>query len=143
MSLFIYFNHRHNHASAIGIIGGADGPTAVYVSTSRNSRFVHKLLSEGPWKTEGTWWSDDKNSYLKCIDNDIGITVMAYFNVNGNWNEYELDFVNHIAYLEKVENGIHVGGYDGKLKFNGTEFVIKNLDRDVFGNDKFTYIKSE
>ena len=53
---------------------------------------------------------------------------MAYFNVNDNWNEYELDFVNYVAYLEKVENGIHVGGYDGKLKFNGTEFVIKNLD---------------
>lgn len=107
-----------------------------------NHKFQDYVISEGPWGSENTWVSDDGNSYLvgKMEPEKSSIaTVTAYFKVGESWQQYELNLIGRIAYLDKVEDGITVEGNSGDMKFDGTTFTIKGLDENRFGNDEYSY----
>ena len=112
----------------------------------RNSdhAFGQYVVTEGPWGTSDKWFSGDGKSYLECKKEADApfATVTAYFEVNGEWQSYELNTIDRLAYLEKVEDGISTETKQGRLEFDGTRFTIYELDKNTFGNDKFDYFQS-
>ncbi len=108
-----------------------------------NHEFADYVMQEGPWGSENTWVSDDENSYLvgKMESEEQTIaTVTAYFKVGKDWQQYELNLIGRIAYLNKIEDGITVETNQGKMKFDGTTFTIKGLDENRLGSDEYRYI---
>ena len=112
----------------------------------KNTELGQYILEEGPWSSENTWVSDDGESYLvaeKENEDDAFSNVYAYFVVDGEWNEYELNIRKNLCYIDKVEDGVTVEGYGGEMEFDGTTFVITNLDEapkgHPFGKDEFRY----
>ena len=114
---------------------------------NENHEFEDYVIKEGPWGSESTWVSDDGNSYLVSKMESGGqsiATVTAYFKVGNGWQKYELNPTGRIVSLDKVENGVIVEGNQGRMKFDGTTFTIKDLStnddsENRFGNDEYRY----
>lgn len=110
------------------------------ITWNGNHEFQEYVFSEGPWGYESTWVSDDGNSYLVCdktnLDNG---TVTAYFRNGEEWAKYEMHGMNRMVYLDIVENGITVESTSGYMKFDGTTFMIKDLEKGLFEKEEYRY----
>ena len=115
--------------------------TYISVTWHGNHEFQEYVYTQGPWGHEGTWASDDGNSYLVCDKESMqNGFVNGYFKVGNTWNKYEVSGMNRMVYLHVVKDGVIIKNTSGYMKFDGTTFTIYKLDKGIFGNDKFHYI---
>ena len=112
------------------------------ITWTNNQEFGEYVSTEGPWGMNATWVSEDSTSYLVCKkENDQPFAnVTAYFKFEDGWQAYELHSIDRIVYLDIVEDSVVVKSTSGNMDFDGTTFIIKDLDKDNFGADEFRYV---
>lgn len=127
--------------ATLTVVGGM---TYLGITWNGNHEFGQYVIKNGPWGTTDKWFSSDGKSYLECErEADASFsTVTAYFEVDGQWQSYELNVLDCIAYLNTVVDGVTTEGYQGRLKFDGTKFTIYKLDEKIFGNSQYEYFQS-
>ena len=119
--------------------------TYLGITWTNNHEFGEYVGKEGPWGTTDKWFSSDSKSYLECVKENEGdpvSSVTAYFEIDGQWCSFELHYIDRIAYFETVVDGATTETEQGKMKFDGTQFTIYDLDEKVFGNDRYAYFQS-
>ena len=126
------------------ILAVAGFMTWLGVTWTNNHKFGLYVSTEGPWGTTDKWFSSDSKSYLECVKEEDApfSSVTAYFEVDGQWLSFKLNYIDRLAYLAAVVDGIDTETYQGKMKFDGAQFTIYNLDEEIFGNDHYDYFRS-
>lgn len=127
--------------AVLTIVGGI---TYLGITWNENHEFGQYVATEGPWGTTDKWFSSDGKSYLECKrEPDAPFSsVTAYFEVDGQWQSYELNNLDRTAYLDTVVDGVTTETQQGRLKFDGTKFTIYKLDEKIFGNNQYEYFQS-
>lgn len=110
----------------------------IALKRTSDHRFSQYVLEEGPWGADHTWVSDDGNSWI--VGENRAAT--AYFKSGEVWRAYALHCRDRLAYLED-ETGDSPEGDPCRMKFDGTTFVLYELNEDVFGNEEYRYTAAE
>lgn len=129
-------------AIALAVVGFM---TWLGITWTNNHEFGEFVGREGPWGTTDKWFSSDSKSYLECTkenEDDPVSYVTAYFEIDGKWCSYELNYIDRNVYLATVVDGVDTKTRQGKMKFDGVKFTIYGLDKEVFGNDHYDYFQS-
>lgn len=119
--------------AAIGIIGGADGPTAIFISKDADVDF-----NEMKEESVGKEWTTQEIAELFKIKADADCTLVT---CTGMF-DFAYDRVGVILYTDSKEGYIHVAfmGAEGNMQHCGVEAELADsLEFTYWGNGEVTF----